>query len=211
MLYFIIFTVLYGLVPFLLLVFAVKKKKKIGSILPFTLVVFIASIYEFVASILLKINVENWFFIYAFTAFYSILYFYYILNPKEKKNIFLVIATLFLLVFVVSFYHKFSVSFLVISSFFNVYQTLIVFLFSILWFKKIFEDLEFDNLFNSPDFYFISGLLLYYCGSVVLFLLANDIYATDQANFQYYWLLNVILNFILRTLLIVGIWKAQRE
>jgi hypothetical protein len=103
-----------------------------------------------------------------------------------------------------------SLNFLQISSFFTIYQTIIILVFSILWFRKIFKEFEINNLLDSPTFYFISGLLIYYCGSVVLFLLANDLYTTDQNSFQYYWLLNIILNFVLRTLLIVGIWKARR-
>lgn len=205
-----IFTVLYGLSPFLLYLF-IDKKKKIKSILPFTVVVFIASLYEFVGSILFKINVEYWFLIYGFLAFFSIHFFLYDLIRGQLKKVFIVLALLFLVFFIIANYYRFSWSFLVISSFFNVYQTLIILLFSIVWFKRIFQELEVDNLLVSPNFYFISGLLLYYCGSVFLFLLSSYIYAVDESNFRYYWLLNIILNFVLRTLLIVGIWKAQRE
>ena len=35
------------------------------------------------------------------------------------------------------------------------------------------------------------------------------IYKNDNYLFQYYWLLNIVLLILLRTLLIVGIWKAR--
>ena len=210
MLCILIFTILYGLVPFLLLLFNNKRIQN-KAIMPFTFVVFIASVYEFVGSILCKINVEYWFFIYVLLTFLSIHYFLYYLLGGELKKIFVLVAVFFLIFFVVLLFYTFSWSFLVINSFLNAYQTLIILFFSIIWVKRIFQEFEIDNFLNCSDFYYVSGLLIYYCGTVFLFLSASYIYAEDHSNFQYYWLLNIILNFVLRTLLIVGIWKARRE
>lgn len=211
MIYILVFTILYGLLPLFLLIVFKDKIENIKKIYPFVFVVFVASLYEFIGSILLKINVEYWFLIYGVIVFFGIHYFFYILLDKRFKNVFLILICLFLILFSISIFSYIFKSFdyLVISSFFIVFQTIIVLFFSILWFKKIFQELVINNLFDSPIFYFISGLILYYCGSVFLFLSASHIYAADKSNFQYYWLLNIILNLVLRTLLIVGIWKAR--
>lgn len=185
--------------------------QNIKHVIPFVIVVFIASLYEFIGSILLGQNVELWFLIYDILVFFSIHYFFYKLLNKKYRALFFILILLLFIFYCILTLGPWTFSYLEISSFFNVYQTLIILLFSILWFKRIFQEFEIDNLLDSPTFYFISGLLIYYSGSVVLFLLANSIYASDQSKFQYYWLLNVILNFVLRTLLIVGIWKARRE
>lgn len=209
MLYIIIFAVLYGLVPFLLLLFT-RGWTKNKLILPFTLVVFIASLYEFVGSIIFRINVEYWFLIYGLISFITIHYYFYNLLNKKFKIFTIISAIVFFIFYISAVLMSSSSDLLIVSSSFKVYQTTIILIFSILWFRKIFHEFEIDNLLDSPAFYFISGLLIYYCGSVVLFLLANDLYATNQNSFKYYWLINIILTFVLRTLLIVGIWKARR-
>jgi len=208
--YFLIFTILLGLVPFLVTICS-KRRENIMPIFPFVTAVFIASLYELVGSLLLKIDVEYWFSIYGLLAFSSIHYFFYNLLQKRFKKIFIVLTVVFFLFFLLSILFRTSFDFLTINSFFKAYQTIIILLFSIIWFKRIFENLEVVNLFDSPAFYFVSGLLIYYCGSVFLFLAASAIYASDKSNFQYYWLLNIILNLVLRTLLIIGIWKARQE
>jgi hypothetical protein len=210
MIYLLTFTVLYGLFP-LLLVFYTNSWGKIKFILPFIIVVFLASLYEFFGSLIFKINVEYWFLIYGILAFFSIHYFFYFLLKRRFKKIFLTLVFIFFIFFLFSIFYGFSFSYLNISSFFKVYQTIIILSFSILWFKSVFEDLEIINLLHYSIFYFISGLLIYYCGSVFLFLSASSIYASDKSNFQYYWLLNIILNLVLRTLMIIGIWKARQE
>ena len=96
-----------------------------------------------------------------------------------------------------------------ISSYFNVFQTITILVLSILWFRKILIDLEFESLLDNPIYFFVSGLLVYYLGTVFVYLIGSYIYFENKELFQYYWLLNIILNLVLRTLLIVGIWKAR--
>lgn len=209
MLYIISFAVLYGIFPFVLVLLMNNKSFKIREIIPFTIVVFVASLYEFFVSILFRVNVEHWFLIYNLLAFISINYFYFVLLKKKYTHFIVISTILFLIFYIINVINSLPYNYLEISSFFNAYQTLAILFFSILWFKKNFKELEIDNMLENPTFYFISGLLIYYCGSVVLFLLSSSIYAADNSQLQFYWLLNVILNLVLRTLLIVGIWKAR--
>lgn len=210
MLYIIIFAVLYGLIPFLLVGY-IDGREKIKPIIPFTLVVFLASLYEFFGSILFQINVEQWFLIYSLLAFFAIHYFFYKILNKKFAHLFKILILFYLIFYFASRFGLRSLNYLDISSYLNVYQTIIVLLFSVLWFRKIFQEFQIEKLLDSPTFYFISGLLIYYCGSVAIFLMANDLYAKDKNSLQYFWLVNIILNFVLRTLLIVGIWKARSE
>lgn len=204
-----VFTVLYGLLPLLIYHFLNKKLIDIKAIYPFLVVVFMAGIYEFIGTFLLKIDAANWFYIYNVLAFLSIHYLFYIILKKRFKIIFIsLIIILLLLIVFASFFLK-SYNFLEITSFFNVFQTSIILFFSILWFKKVFQELIVDGLLKSPYFYFLSGLIIYYSGTLFLFLTITYIYLNDKPAFEYYWLLNIILNILLRTLLIVGILKAR--
>lgn len=204
-----IFVILYGLLPLIVYQFLKKKLVNIKAIFPFLVVVFIASLYEFIGQVIFKIGNDKWYLIYKILAFFSIHYFFFILLKKKYKAIFI----FFILMFFALLYLKFTLwqtyFYFDISSYFNLFQTIIVLFFSIIWFKNVFQQLEINDFLESSMFYFVSGLIICYTGSVFVFLLGSHIYAIDKSGFQYYWLLNIFLNLILRTSLIVGILKAR--
>lgn len=204
------FTILYGLIPFLFfLLIKGKISKSITSLLPFIILVFISAIYEFIFSILLRWNVSNWFIIYCVISFFVIYYLFNSLivrvNPVLKFSS-LILYIILLMFLILKFDNQ---DFLKICYFIDSYITVFVFVCSIIWFKKIFKELQYESLWDSPFFYVVSGLILYYFGTFFLFLMTELIYRDNNYSFQYYWLLNIILNLVLRTLLIVGIWKAR--
>jgi hypothetical protein len=204
-----IFTILYGTLPFIFYQIIKKNLTGLKEIYPFILTVLIASLYEFLGTIILKISFEKWYLIYKILAFLSLHYFFYYLLNKAYKFVFLLFCGVFGLLVVLTFSLWIDFNFLDLNSYFNIFQTIVVLTFSILWFRKMFRSLEVDNLLKNSNFYFISGLIIYYCGTVYLFLMSSTIYNIDKSNFQYYWLLNIILNLVLRSLLIIGIWKAR--
>jgi hypothetical protein len=80
----------------------------------------------------------------------------------------------------------------------------------ILWMKYAFINLEEDSLFKYPHFYFISGLLFYFSGTLFLFMLGSVI--LENQNDKYFvdlWVLNQFFNIFLKILLLTGIWKAR--
>ena len=208
--YILIFTILYGLLP--LIVFLFKKKNlndEVTSMFPYIFFVFIASLYEYIGTILLELNVKYWFVIYEFLISLALFYFFYDLFKGTKKKIFYFFIFVFVFITVNVFIIWDGNNFFDISSYYNLLQTIFILNFSVLWIKKIFVSLELESFTSSSTFYFISGLVLYYCGTVFLFLLSNLILKMDKTTFQDYWMLNIILNLVLRTLLIIGIWKGQ--
>lgn len=201
---------MYGILP--ILIFSFKKEKLSKEailILPFIFVVFIASLYEFFGTVVLKLNVEYWFIFYNFLVFFTLLYFFYFLLKEISKFFFIFFIFLFVCLSIYSLFKWNGENFIVISSYYNLLQTIFILTFSIFWIKRIFINLELDSFTKSSTFYFISGLILYYSGTVFLFLLSNLIFKMDKSTFQDYWMLNIILNWVLRTLLIIGIWKGQ--
>jgi hypothetical protein len=210
MIIFKLFTIIIGIIP--LLYFLVYRKQDIGTlkpILPFIILTFIASIYEFFGTLTFGWNVSNWFIIYNILSFLAINYFYH----KLIQTKFQVLNNLFLLAFILLCYILFVnyqiKDFLIISTYFKGFITLFVLLFSVLWFIKIFQEVYVDNLLKNSIFYFVSGFILYYCGTLFLFLLSNYILKVDTGSLHSYWMVNVILNLILRILLLIGLWKAK--
>lgn len=205
-----IFTVLYGILPLVLFLFNRKKNSsEISAILPFIILTFVASIYEFVFTFLLKFSIKYWLIVYNCFAFCTISYYYRIILDNDKKVYFKVNYISFFVLVSYVFFNWNRYEIIVLSSYMDSLQTSFVLIFSILWFKKIFNELKYNSLIDNPNFHFIAGLLLYYCGTLVLFLMSNSIYTHNKSMFQYYLLLNVILNLVIRTLLIIGIWKDR--
>ena len=205
---FTVFTILYGIIP---LLFYKIKKVKIPSIEPFLWAVFIASLYEFFGTSVLKINSDYWFVCYKYLAFFSLHYFFYTLLKGRYKFAFILFGLLFLIQSIVALYQWENLNHLDINAYSNAFETIIVLFFSIVWFRSAFISLEIDSLTKTPNFYFVSGLILYYSGTVFLFLLASFIFKVDRSNFKPFWMLNIFLNLVLRTLLIVGVWKGRQK
>ncbi len=204
-----IFTILYGIIPYVYYSLIKDRENLLKSIYPFLVIVFIASIYEFIFPILFKTSIKYWFLVYKTLAFISLNYFYFLELDKKHKFLFVFFSVIFLLFVILTFSAWNNVFYMEISSYFNALQTIIILTFSSLWFIKSFKELEMKSLLESPVFFIIAGLIISYCGTVFLFLLAELLYNIDKSSFQEYWMLNIILNLLLRTLLIFGIWKAQ--
>ncbi len=203
------FTIIYGVIPFLLFYVLKINNELLNQIYPFLLVVFVASIYELIGTVFLGISYENWYLIYKSLAFIGIHYYFYHLLNKDYKFLFIFYGIVFIFLLFLAFTLWNGLIVLDINAYFNFYQTLVVLTFSMLWFRRMFINLEEENLAKTPNFYFISGLIIYYCGTAFLFLMSSSLYAQDKSSFQYYWLLNILLNLVLRSSLIIGVWKAR--
>ena len=78
-----IFTILYGTLPFIFYQIIKKNLTGLKEIYPFILTVLIASLYEFLGTIILKISFEKWYLIYKILAFFCLHYFFYYLLTKR--------------------------------------------------------------------------------------------------------------------------------
>jgi hypothetical protein len=205
-----IFVVLLGVFP-IAIYYLIKANRNevLCAIFPFLWVVCIASLYEFFGTLIMRWDSKYWFIVYKVLAFFALHYFFYTVLKKKIKALFVVFIVLFLLLFLYYLVCLSQLDFFTINSYFNALQTIIVLTFSILWIRRIFITLEVDSLVNTPNFYFISGLVIYYAGTVFLFLLSNLIFKTYKSEFQDYWFLVFVLNLVVRTLLILGIWKTR--
>lgn len=204
--------ILLGILPLALLLFIQKKIRiDISSFYPMIYFVAISSIYEFLFSIILQINSDYWSRFYILITFIIIeLYFYNLLSKKHRTN-FIIVSILFISFYCFLFLYWNKINNLQTDSYLSLVQTGFIFIFSILWFIDIFKNLEYDSLLKNPHFYFVSGLILYYSGTVFLFLMSSVIIEKERAYILDYWMLNVFFNFVFRVFLVLGIWKAIRK
>lgn len=204
------FVIVFGISPFLYFLVARRQSAiELKPILPYVFLTFISSLYEFFGTLTFGWNVSFWFLIYDILDFFCVFYFFHIILQKKYSKIFATFLVLFIALCCYLYLHYYINDFLIVNNYFKGFITFFVLLFSILWFVKMFAEVYVDNLLNNSTFYFISGFILYYCGTLFLFLLSNYILEVDSALFQSYWVVNIVLNFVLRTLLLVGLWKAK--
>ena len=212
MIFILYFVIIFGISPFLYFIVARRQSViELKAIIPFIILTFISSLYELIGTLTLGWNVSFWYILYSISSFFCVFYFYYHILQKRLSLLFTISMIAFFVLSYFLFQHYSFGDFFKIDSYFKVYTTSFILLFSILWFMKLFAETYIDNLLHNSTFYFISGFVLYYCGTLFLFLLSNHLYKLDSSTFQSYWLLNILLNFVLRTLLLVGLWMARTK
>ena len=206
------FVIIFGITPLLYYFIARSKNaRELKPIIPFITLTFVSSLYELFGSLILGWNVSYWFVFFEILAFLCIYYFYFEILQKQFLKLFLLTLFLFL-----GFCFYLSLNFIIkdffiVSSYLNTFTTLFILFFTIIWFRRLILDASIENLLENSTFYFISGFILYYFGTLFLFLISNYLYKFDALSLQSYWVVNIILNLILRILLIVGLWKARTK
>lgn len=203
-------TLFIGIIP-LSIVFLKKRPFDFKEpITPFIWLTAFATLYEFIGTGLLEIKTPYWFQLYSFLELVTLFYFFFKLFKTRYKTIFGIFLVLLVITYSFSFFFWNENSSLIPKAINKTPLTLFVLTFSFLWVKELFEKMEIQNPWQNPDFHFVSGLFVYYSSTFFLFLLANYIFESN-VYFYDYWLINVIATLLLRTFLIIGVWKMKQD
>ena len=196
-----------GVVPLIVYFFNRKVNLTTIYLLPFIYLTAFSSLYEVIITGVFKIGTKSWFRIFTFLEFFAILFFYYKLFHYKKLYILFGLFYLLLYSYLLIDWSPSQKEFNDLPL--NVAITLVVIFSSCLWFVDVFKKLEDKPLHERTDFFYISGLLIYFTGTFLVFLTAD--YLRDDPNYGIldYWILIVIFNLILRTILIFTVWKAR--
>jgi hypothetical protein len=178
-------------------------------IIPFMVLMFLSSFYELVFTIILRVNVSIWFKIYPVFELFVLMHYFYKLLKGRYTYVYYFFGILYLACFCGVICLGKIDSFMEGDAYLQVIESSFVITAVLLWMKYAFIRQEKDALLKFPHFYFISGLLFYFSGTIFLFLLGNIIIATERDSFLDFWILNLVFNIVLKTLLLTGIWKAQ--
>ncbi len=114
-----------------------------------------------------------------FLEFYCVLYFFYKILNFKKITILLAITYLVVYLYLLK---DFSFSQLENNDIpLNLIMALGTITLTVQWFVEVFNKMEDIPLYNRSDFYYISGLLLFYCGTFILFL-SLDYLSSNKIN-----------------------------
>lgn len=184
------------------------NNKAIKSIYPFILLVALSSLYEIIFIYFLKSDSDDWSMVYLLLEFSTLLYVF----TKNSQKFFRIISFIFFIVFIGFFYYfkviKTEIYTLQSDGYLSLIEFLYVIPFSLFWFVSVFKRTEEDSLLKLPFFYFIVGLLVYFSGTIFLFLFSEEIIQEGLSLYEY-WVVNLILVLFFRILLIVSIWKGR--
>lgn len=176
-------------------------------IAPFIWLIFLATLYEGIGTIVLKIDSSYWNKIYSLLEFLTVFYFYFKLFQPRFKTIFLLFFVLLLLTHIISFYWA-EYSPLIVIAVNKTPLTFLVLLGSFWWVRDLFRSDEIQNLWQNSTFYFVSAFYIYYLVTMPLFLMGSFIFDSDL-YFYDFAIVNILATLILRILLTIGVWKMK--
>ena len=187
-----------------------KKRAYIfkAPVAPFIWLTFLATLYEGQVLLFSKINLTYWSEIYSLAEFVSVFYFYFKLFQPRFKVIFRLIFIFLIINYGISFYCLEEYSVFIAKAVNRIPLTFLVLLGSYWWVRDLFKNEEVQNLWQNPTFYFMSAFYIYYLVTMPLFLMGSIIFTTNL-YFYDFAIINVIATLILRTLLIIGVWKMN--
>lgn len=199
-----------GIIPLLVLFLKKRAFDFKEPITPFIWLTAFATLYEFIGTGLLEIKTSYWFQLYSFLEIITLSYLFFKLFQPKYKTAFWVFLVLLLTTYSFSLFFWDENAGLIPKAINEVPLTLFVLTFSFLWFKELFNKMEIQSPWQDTDFYFVSGFSVYYSSTFFLFLLGNFIF-NSNIYFYDYWLINVMATLILRTFLIIGVWKMKQD
>ncbi|EHQ44276.1 Uncharacterised protein [Myroides odoratus] len=166
----------------------------------------LASGYELVCSYFLKINSDYWFQIYTLFEFSVIFYFLKFIFNQRLSRYLAVYLSLFLLVYLYTFWFVFPVDVLKSKAIGKIGVSVLVFAGTFYWLGQLFSRRSVASPYNTPAFYFIVGLFMYYLNTIFFFVLVPHVYSLNLYLYDY-WIVNVIATLFFRIMIILGVWK----
>lgn len=86
-------------------------------------------------------------------------------------------------------------------------EGILMLLLCILFFGRLLLKLDVPNLLAYPYFWFATGLMIYFSGTLFLFLYASKYLAMGDIT---YWLIHSLLNILLNIIFAITIWKGKK-
>lgn len=197
-----------GCIPLILFKIKGCEIKKHNGVFALLCLLAFSSVYEGIVSICLRVNITAWYWIYSLLEFTAIWYTFKTLIVQRPKWFFITFLGLFLLLYCYSFIYLVDFPVFIFKAINKGFVTIFVLLSSFLWVKQVFEQKVILRLYQESSFYIVMGLFFYYSTTISLFMLSNYIYHHD-ADFNVYWLVNIISSLILRIILSISVWKMN--
>lgn len=198
-------TLLIGIIPLIILFLKKKQFRTAYGIVPFIWLTAIATLYELIGTVILRINTNYWFQVYTLLEFTAIYWYYLkVLGHKSRKSL-KISLFIWSTVFIISFLfwdRSNKATALAINS---CSISLFVFFFTFSYLKGLLENTAKD-FWKASSFIFVAGFSIYYGSTILLFVFSQLLFEIGKYN---YWSVNIFATLFLRTFLILGVWRMK--
>ncbi len=90
------------------------------------------------------------------------------------------------------------------------FEHLLLILLALLFFYRLLHTLEASNLFRFPMFWFSTGILIYFSGTLFVYMFSSYIVtAENYLTLRDLWSLTTYLNIVFHLVLSVGVWHTR--
>lgn len=192
--------------------YAIRHKKTVQRtaphIAPLIGIMAFGAVYELIGTVFLYLETSPWFRIYTVLESAGVFYYFQRLHRgKYRPMMYFFAAAGILVAFTVTWQWD-SIAHADGDAYISLVETVFVMVASLLWFRDMFNDLSSISLTQNPDYYFVSGILIYVLGTITLFVYNTSLIAMGHAMEYQFWTINTFMASIFRILLWVGLWKA---
>ena len=190
-----------------------RNREKLDPVMaatgPFMWLTALSCIYEVVFTRWLFVDATAWFRIYSLLEIAALLYFFR-KAVLGYRVLFWISAVVYLGSFVYMLIRFEEYDIQEADQVLSLITTLVVYAYTIAWFRQKFIHLDDESLLQSGAFYFISALLIYFSATIFLFLSAKMIYSNHKELYVQYWTFNVVMVTLTRLICIIAIWKGRK-
>lgn len=137
----------------------------------------------------------------------ALLYKHLFHKERIKKNINIVILLFFVFkILDISFFTSIQES----DTLAMTLESVVMITFGILYFDQVLREMVIPNLEKHPVFWINSGILIYFSGSLFLFLFSDFIFSfSGQISYWSFWSIHSLLTIIKYTLFSIGLWLQK--
>lgn len=89
-------------------------------------------------------------------------------------------------------------------------EGIVVIIYAVSAFYLIMKKMIYSNILSEPFFWINSAYLIYFSGTLFLFLFLNYIFKSKPQYFVQIYFINSVLNLVNYTLITIGFWKARK-
>lgn len=177
-------------------------------IFPYILLLCLATIYEFVFTLLLQVNVNFWFSFYLLLEFGAIAYFFCRLLHFMK--LWYGLSLFYLIFFALLHFQRNENNELILDGYLSTVTFVTTVSLATFWFVSSLKGLTHGRFVSTHVFLYAGSILVYLASTLFLFLFGGLIYNENHNDFTDFWLLNVLFSFISRIIISIAIWRDHK-
>ncbi len=141
---------------------------------------------------------------YFFSANILITLFYKALFPRKFGKIFYVVLALLLMIFAYYFFTSGSLT----TNDRYVPSHIVICIFSLLFFYQIIKEMPTTHIQRLPVFWINSGFLIYYAGTLILWIASDYLAKILGDGFGSYWIFHNVLGIVKNVFFAIGLWQV---